>query len=438
MLLQKSTMDTLISGVLVNYIPTIIVIGVIVGIFVLAIAGIMRNSGRIDDIARSNLMIQTVVVGIVMLFLSGTFVFAFHGVYMSRFYNQVQESISEKLPKEESINDTNLLSNDVKDTKISMQDPKCVLIVVDTIDCVKKTINDVIGVIISKFVRGMGVVVTQILEKFHFDFLFKLPTQIFDGDPQQVINFDNLLKLTEVVGLAWVYLLIVTHYFKSILFSLDNDYTHDFIGDFGKMLLGFAGVFLARYMAEAVLKTAQAFASFLFSTPLANGLTIALKSLLTDELWTSFGGFTIAFVALAIFVLVYIVLFAFLIFKNAKRYFILLVMVLLAPIFTPMLFFDMTRTMGMIFWNKLIVTSFGLIFDLLILLLVFVFLSGNGLSLGNLILMLIGMSVVVDSNNLIQQIALASEVSGFRSVVRNGFRSGTATVLNLRNYIRSL
>lgn len=431
-------MDTLISAVLVNYIPTIIVIGVIVGIFVLAIAGIMRNSGRIDDIARSNLMIQTVVVGIVMLFLSGTFVFAFHGVYMSRFYNQVQESISEKLPKEESINDTNLLSNDVKDTKISVQDPKCVLIVVDTIDCVKKTINDVIGVIISKFVRGMGVVVTQILEKFHFDFLFKLPTQIFDGDPQQVINFDNLLKLTEVVGLAWVYLLIVTHYFKSILFSLDNDYSHDFIGDFGKMLLGFAGVFLARYMAEAVLKTAQAFASFLFSTPLANGLTIALKSLLTDELWTSFGGFTIAFVALAIFVLVYIVLFAFLIFKNAKRYFILLVMVLLAPIFTPMLFFDMTRTMGMIFWNKFIVTSFGLIFDLLILLLVFVFLSGNGLSLGNLILMLIGMSVVVDSNNLIQQIALASEVSGFRSVVRNGLRSGTATVLNLRNYIRSL
>ncbi len=438
MLLQKSTMDTLISAVLVNYIPTIIVIGVIVGIFVLAIAGIMRNSGRIDDIARSNLMIQTVVVGIVMLFLSGTFVFAFHGVYMSRFYNQVQESISEKLPKEESINDTNLLSNDVKDTKISVEDPKCVLIVVDTIDCVKKTINDVIGVIISKFVRGMGVVVTKILEKFHFDFLFKLPTQIFDGDPQQVINFDNLLKLTEVVGLAWVYLLIVTHYFKSILFSLDNDYTHDFIGDFGKMLLGFAGVFLARYMAEAVLKTAQAFASFLFSTPLANGLTIALKSLLTDELWTSFGGFTIAFVALAIFVLVYIVLFAFLIFKNAKRYFILLVMVLLAPIFTPMLFFDMTRTMGMIFWNKFIVTSFGLIFDLLILLLVFVFLSGNGLSLGNLILMLIGMSVVVDSNNLIQQIALASEVSGFRSVVRNGLRSGTATVLNLRNYIRSL
>lgn len=431
-------MDTLISAVLVNYIPTIIVIGVIVGIFVLAIAGIIRNSGRHDDVARSNLMIQTVVVGIVMLFLSGAFVFAFHGVYMSRFYNHVQETISEKLPKDETINDTNLLSNDVKDTQISMQDPKCVLVVVDTIDCVKKTINDVIGVIISKFVRGMGVVVTQVLEKFHFDFLFKLPTQIFDGDPQQVINFDNLLKLTEVVGLAWVYLLIVTHYFKSILFSLDNDYSHDFVGDFGKMLLGFAGVFLARYVAEAVLKTAQAFASFLFSTPLANGLTIALKSLLTDGLWTSFGGFTIAFVALAIFVLVYIVLFAFLIFKNAKRYFILLVMVLLAPIFTPMLFFDMTRTMGMIFWNKFIVTSFGLIFDLLILLLVFVFLSGNGLSLGNLILMLIGMSVVVDSNNLIQQIALASEVSGFRSVVRNGFRSGTATVMNLRNYIRSL
>ena len=94
--------------------------------------------------------------------------------------------------------------------------------------------------------------------------------------------------------------------------------------------------------------------------------------------------------------------------------------------------------MGLIFWNKFIVTSFGLIFDLLILLIVFVFLSSNGLSLGNLILMLIGMAVVVDSNNLIQQIALASEVSGFKSVVRNGLRSGTSTFLSLRNYFRSL
>ncbi len=432
-------MDTLINAVLTNYIPTIIVLGIVVGLFALAIAGIIRNSGRQDDVARSNFIIQTVLVGIIMLFFSGAFVYAFHQVYMTKFYAHIQESITEKLPKDGSINNTNLLSNDVKDTQISVQDPKCVLVVVDTIDCVKKTINDVIGVIISKFVRGAGVAMQQILEKFHFNFLFALPTGVFDGDDlQQVVNFDNLLKLSEVIGLAWVYILIVTHYFKSILFSLDSDYSSDFIGDLGKMLLGFGGVFVARYLAEAVLKTAQAFANFLFSTSLANGLTVALKSLITDGLWSSFGGFTIAFVALAIFVLVYIILFGFLIFKNAKRYFILLVMVLLAPIFTPMVFFDMTRTMGLIFWNKFIVTSFGLIFDLLILLLVFVFLSSNGLSLGNLILMLVGMGIVVESNNLIQQIALSSEVAGFRSVVRNGIQSGASTVMKLRNYIRSV
>ncbi len=432
-------MDTLINAVLANYLPTIIVLAIVVGLFAIAIAGIVRNSGKFEDVARSNLMIQTVVVGLVMLFLSGAFVFAFHQVYMSRFYSHIEESIAEKLPKDGSVSDTSLLSSDVKDTQISMPDAKCVLVVVDTIDCVKKTINDVIAAIISKFVRGAGVVMQQILEKFHFNFLFALPTTVFDGDDlQQVVNFDNLLKLSEVIGLAWVYILIVTHYFKAILFSLDNDYSSDFIGDAGKMILGFAGVFLSRYMVEAVLKTAQAFASFLFSTSLANGLIVALKSLITDALWTSFPGFTIAFVALAIFVLVYIILFGFLLFKNAKRYFILLVMVLLAPIFTPMLFFDMTRTMGMIFWNKFIVTSFGLIFDLLILLLVFVFLSSNGLSLGNLILMLVGMAVVADSNNLIQQIASASEVSGFRSVVRNGVRSGTTTVLKLRNYLKQV
>jgi hypothetical protein len=329
-------MDTLISAVLANYVPTIIIIGVIVGLFALAIAGIIRNSGRQDDVVRSNYIIQTVLVGIIMLFFSGAFVYAFHKVYVSKFYTQVQENILAKLPKDETINNTSLLSNDVKDTQISIQDPKCVLVVVDTIDCFKKTINDVIGVIISKFVRGVGVVMQQILEKFHFNFLFALPATVFDGaDLQQVVNFDNLLKLSEVIGLAWVYILIVTHYFKSILFSLDNDYSSDFIGDLGKMLLGFGGVFLARYLTEAVLKTAQAFANFLFSTSLANGLTVALKSLLTDGLWTTFGGFTIAFVALAIFVLVYIILFGFLIFKNAKRYFILLVMVLLAPIFYP-------------------------------------------------------------------------------------------------------
>jgi hypothetical protein len=73
--------------------------------------------------------------------------------------------------------------------------------------------------------------------------------------------------------------------------------------------------------------------------------------------------------------------------------------------------------------------------DLLILLIVFVFLSSGGLSLGNLILMLVGMAVVADSNNLIQQIATASEVSGFKSVVRNGILSGTATYMNVKRLI---
>lgn len=436
-------MDTLIKAVLTNYIPTIIIVGLVVGIFVIALAGVMRNSGRHDDIARSNFIIKTVIVGLVMLFISGAFVFAFHQVYISHFYSNVQESINEKLPKSEDINKTDLFSSDVKEGQTTNQDAKCILVVVDTIDCVKKTINDVIGAIIGKLVRGVGTSLGKVLEKFNFDFLFKLPTEVFDAGPnttpdklQQIVNFDNLIKLSEIIGLAWVYLLIVTHYFKSILFSLDNDYSSDFVGDLGKMLLGFTGVFLARYVVEAVIKTAQAFASFLFSTPLANGLTIALKALLTDNLWSSFGGFSIALVALAIFVLVYIILFGFVIFKNAKRYFILLVMIILAPIFTPMLFFDMTRTMGMIFWNKFIVTSFSLMFDLLILLLVFVFLGSGGLSLGNLLLILIGMAVVADSNNLIQQIANASEVSGFKSVVRNGLRSGTSTMYKVRSYFK--
>jgi hypothetical protein len=362
---------------------------------------------------------------------------------MSHFYSNIEENIAEKLPKGEDINDTNLFSSEIKDTQTASQEPKCVLVVVDTIDCVKKTINEVIGSIISKFVRGMGVAVSKIVEKFNFNFLFKLPAEVFndgsdlsDDNLKQVVNFSNLIKLSEIIGLAWVYLLVVTHYFKSILFSLDNDYSDDFVGDIGKMLLGFAGVFLARFMAEAILKTAQAFASFLFSTSLADGLTIALKALVTDSLWGSFGGFSIALVALAVFVLVYIILFAFVIFKNAKRYFILLIMILLAPIFTPMLFFDMTKTMGIIFWNKFIVTSFSLIFDLLILLMVFVFLSSKGLSLGNLLLMLIGMAVAADSNNLIQQIANASEVSGFKSVVRNGFRSGANTAYKVRRYFK--
>ncbi len=74
-------------------------------------------------------------------------------------------------------------------------------------------------------------------------------------------------------------------------------------------------------------------------------------------------------------------------------------------------------------------------FDLLILLMVFVFLGAGGLSLGNLLLILTGMAVVADSNNLIQQIANASEVSGFKSVVRNGFRSGANTVYKIKRYL---
>ncbi len=435
-------MDNLIRAVLVNYVPTVIVMSIVIGIFVVALAGVIRNSGKQTDLARSNYMIQTVIVGLVMLFISGAFVFAFHEVYMSHFYNNVEQDLANKLPSDGTINNTDLLSSDVKSTSITMPDPKCILVVVDTIDCVKKTINDIIGVIIGKMVRGLGVVLSEVLDKFHFNFLFALPTQVFDksasnpDDASQAITFDSLLKLSEIIGLAWVYLLVVTHYFKSILFAMDSDYSSDFAGDIGKMILGFAGVFMARYIAEAIIKTAAAFASFLFSTPLANGLTMALKSLLTDNLWSSFNGFSISLVALAIFVLVFIILFGFVVFKNAKRYFILLIMILLAPIFSPMLFFDMTRTMGMIFWNKFIVTSFSLAFDLLILLMVFVFLGSGGLSLGNLILILVGLAIVADSNNLVQQIALASEVSGFRSVVRRGFRNSAGTVMAIKSYLK--
>jgi hypothetical protein len=59
-------MDTLINAVLANYVPTIIVLGIIVGLFALAFAGIIRNSGRQDDVARSNFVIQTVLVGIII------------------------------------------------------------------------------------------------------------------------------------------------------------------------------------------------------------------------------------------------------------------------------------------------------------------------------------------------------------------------------------
>lgn len=435
-------MDTLINAILTNYVPTAIAICLIGGIFAIGIAGIIRNSGKHDDVARANYILQTVIVGFIMLFLSGAFVFAIHKVYVSPLYANVQQSIQGKLPKDSDINNTNLLSSQVQSIPNPIIDPKCLLVVVDTIDCVKKTVNDIIGGFIAKFVRGVGYVVGKAVEVFNFNFLFQLPAEVFNMDPslpadklQRAINFNNLIQLSEIIGLAFVYLLIVTHYFKSIIFSLDSDYSSDFAGDIGKMLLGFAAVFSAKFVAQAIINTGQAFATFLFNTPLANGLTVALQALITDDLWLQFGGFGIALIGLALFVIIYIILFGFIVFKNAKRYFILLLMILLAPIFTPMLFFDMTRNMGLTFWNKFITTSFSLIFDLLILLMIFVFLSSGGFSLGNLLLMLIGMAVVADSNNLISQIAQASEVTGFRSVVRNGIKSGTGAYFNLKRML---
>jgi hypothetical protein len=49
--------------------------------------------------------------------------------------------------------------------------------------------------------------------------------------------------------------------------------------------------------------------------------------------------------------------------------------------------------------------------------------------------MLVGMAILADSNNLLQQIALAAEVSGFKSVVRNGLKSGASTVYGWRRFI---
>jgi hypothetical protein len=430
-------MDTLINAVLTNYVPIIIIAAFIVGIFVVAIAGVIRNSGKLEDVARSNLVIKTVIVGLLMLFLSGAFVFAFHEVYVSRYYGGIESELNTKLSQENTGN-TGQLQSQVSQAPNDSPPPQCISVFITPIDCIKLTINQTIATLISIPVRAAGWLVDTAINTLNgsFPFLFNLPAGVFGGSgglPADMVgNFNLLIKFSEVIGLAGVYLLIVTHYFKSILFSLDADYSNDFIGDIGKMLLGFAAVFLAKFMAQALILTAQAFATFLFNNQLANGLTSTLESLISQGLWNSFSSFGISLVVLALFVIVYIILFGFLVFKNAKRYFILLIMILLAPIFTPMLFFDMTRNMGTIFWTKFFTTSFGLMFDLLILSMVFIFLGSNGLSLGNLLLILIGMAVVADSNNLIQQIANASEVSGFRSVVRSGVNSGSNLYYRLR------
>lgn len=434
-------MDNLINAVLSNYVPIIIIASFVVGIFVIAIAGVIRNSGKNDDVARSNLIIQTVVVGMIMLFVSGVFVFAFHKIYVSRYYADVTSNLTDKLSQTANGGDTSLLQSQIGQAGPSTPPQRCILIVVDTIDCVKKTINEVIGTLISIPVKAAGWFVNTTVTYLNgsFPFLLNLPADLFDSSSnlpaeklQHIANFNSLINFSELIGLAVVYLLVVTHYFKSILFSLDADYSNDFVGDIGKMILGFAAVFLAKFMAEAVILTAQSFATFLFNTQLANGLTTTLQALLSDALWVSFGSFGVSLVILAIFVLVYIILFGFLVFKNAKRYFILLIMILLAPIFTPMLFFDMTRNMGIMFWTKFFTTSFSLMFDLLILSMIFVFLGSGGFSLGNLLLMLVGMAIVADSNNLVAQIANASEVSGFRSVVRNSLKSAGGLYYRIR------
>lgn len=423
-------METLIRAVLTNYIPTVIIAGVIVGIFAIAFAGVIRNSGRLDDVARSNQIIQTVIVGIIMLFVSGLFVFAFHKVYVSQYYGGIEQQLSANLSQAGNSQDTSQLQGQIGQTGTDPSQPQCINFIISPFNCIKQVINQTIAAIISTIVRAVGSFIDTVIKYLNssFPFLFNLPAQLYDNSggisSGMIANFNLLLKFSEVIGLAFVYLLMVTHYFKSIMFSLDQDYSSDFIGDIGKMLLAFAGVFLARYLAEAIILTAQAFASFLFNNQLATGLTSTLQTLISQGLWNSFGSFGISLVVLAIFVLVYIILFGFLVFKNAKRYFILLVMILLAPIFTPLIFFEETRNMGSIFWTKFFTTSFSLMFDLLILSMVFIFLGSGGLSLGNLLLILVGMAVVADSNNLIAQIANASEVAGFRSVVRSGIRSG--------------
>jgi len=69
----------------------------------------------------------------------------------------------------------------INGSAIVTNDAKCILIVVDTIDCIKKPSTDVIGLIIGKFVRGAGTVLSAALQKFNFSFLFQLPVAVFDA-----------------------------------------------------------------------------------------------------------------------------------------------------------------------------------------------------------------------------------------------------------------
>jgi len=436
-------MDDLIQAVLSYYVPILIITSSLAGIFAIAIAGSIRNSGKLNDLIRSNSIIQNTIIGLLMLFFSGAFVFAFHQTYVSRYYSGIESNLENQIAQLKSENTSILQSQVNQSAPSSNQQPQCILGVIGNIDCLKEVINETLGSLISVPIRALGSFLNNLISTLspQFQFMFSLPTQMIFIDSSsgsiqiaEANNFSTLLKFTELVSLAFVYMLMVTHYFKSIIFSLDSEGQNDFILDIGKMILGFAGVFLAKYLAEAIIFTAQSFATFLFNSQLASGLLASLQALTNQNLWNGFNSFGLSLVLLSLFVLAYIILFGFVAFKNAKRYFVLLVMILLAPIFTPMLFFEETRSIGITFWIKFFSTSFGLTFDLIIMCMIFTFLGGDGLSMGNLLLILIGLAVVADSNSFIQKITNTSEVAGFKSVVSSAIGSGSRIYNKIKDF----
>ena len=145
-------MNTLINAVLNNYVPIIIIAAFIVGIFVVAIAGVIRNSGKLEDVARSNLAIKTVIVGLLMLFLSGSFVFAFHEVYVSRYYGGIESQLAAKLSPANT-SDTGQLQSQISQTGTDAPPSQCISLLINPLDCIKLTINQTIAVFISIPVR---------------------------------------------------------------------------------------------------------------------------------------------------------------------------------------------------------------------------------------------------------------------------------------------
>lgn len=404
------------------------------------VAGIKISSGSSEDVAYGRSLFKRILIGIILIPLA-TVAFSVILTISPRILTggTTDQALEESIGFDFSVEGETQLERNALFTELEESFSSSVTGGVEPLDGQQNVDTDdkplgwdTFEAILSWFVRGAGKLLANLAstEVIGFDFFFELPVDVI----RENVSFRAFSVYLQILALAVAHILFVVRWLQKTM-NISDDREFSLIDDTGNYFLSIFAIFASAFLVRIVIVVAQSFSELLFQDLVAEAFIDVLRFLVIGGVLTV--GNPVGFFSVFLIVLLYVILFAKILFDNFKRYFVILLMAVFAPFFTLMLFHEDYERYGKSFWELFVFTCFTLPLNLIMISFVFL-VTPPEFNLGSYLGLIAVMLIVANSNNWLMRVFSIGQINSMTFSMRGLAKSSGKAGYSLMRIGRKL